>query len=176
MKVELVQGSDEWKAWRSTVLGASEVPAVLGLSPYQKPWNVWEAKVHGVVTENSFILQKGHEIESRVRANYELTHDDFPPVCFQRDFIGASLDGYNGKSALEIKYVGKDHIDTIPPHHMAQIQAQLWVTGVDRVIYLPCDGTRIGTKEVMFDKDLWKSWMPTLRRFWKDVEKAGRVK
>ncbi len=179
VKIELEQNSDAWKEWRRNVLGASDVPKVLGLVDRvgSQPWNIWEEKVYGIEKENSFILEKGHEIEAKVRADFELTNGNCPPACFQRDFLGASLDGWNGKDGIEIKYVGKEHVDTCPPHHFAQIQTQLWVSGAEKIIYLPCDGERIGKNPdgspfvFTLDKAWWKENVTTLRRFWRDVEK-----
>lgn len=37
-------GTDEWVAWRRGGLGASELPAVLGLDPYRTEHEVWEEK------------------------------------------------------------------------------------------------------------------------------------
>ncbi len=37
-------GSDEWVAWRRRGLGASELPAILGLDPYRTEHEVWEEK------------------------------------------------------------------------------------------------------------------------------------
>lgn len=37
-------GSDEWLAWRKGGLGASELPAILGLDPYRTEHDVWLVK------------------------------------------------------------------------------------------------------------------------------------
>jgi putative phage-type endonuclease len=165
----LEQGSQEWHEWRFGLIMASEVPAILGLSPYEYPWNTFENKLHKIIKPPSFIFQKGHEIEAKVRARYELDHSDCPPVCMESGIFGASLDGWNGKQAIEIKYVGKDHIDTIPPHHMAQLQAQMFVTDTDSIIYMPCDGERTVIKEVPRDKIWWKANQLKLKHFHRDL-------
>lgn len=37
-------GTDEWVAWRRGGLGASDLPAVMGLDPYRSEHDVWEEK------------------------------------------------------------------------------------------------------------------------------------
>jgi len=175
--LKIKQKTPEWYKWRNTVIGASDSPAILGLpllvnpSQYQTPWDVWESKVYNIVKENKWIFQKGDEIESRVRARYELDHNDCPPVVMQEGIFGASLDGWNGDTVLEIKFVGRDHVDTCPPHHYAQLMHQLYVSKAKKLIYLPCDGERVGHMEFTFDKDWWKKNVTILKRFWRDVEK-----
>jgi len=172
IELNLEQGSDAWKSWRNECFNASDAGVVLGLYDKRSPWDVWEEKVYGRTNENSFIFQKGHEIEAKVRAQYELTHENCPPVCFQKGIFGASLDGWNGRTGLEIKYCGKDWIDKIKPHHYAQVQTQLYVSDADKIIFLPCDGERTGEIIVEFNKEWWKENVKVLNRFWRDVLKA----
>jgi hypothetical protein len=134
---------------------------------------MWEEKVYGVEQQNLFIFNKGHEIESKVRAHYELDHGDFPPTCFQKGIFGASLDGWNGTVGLEIKYVSDDAVDICPPRHMAQLMQQMYVTDTSEIIYIPCSDKREGEpRKVQFDKQWWTSNVKTLNKFWRDVTKA----
>jgi hypothetical protein len=43
-EIELVQGSQEWLDFRRTKRMASETPAIMGLSPWQKPKDILKAK------------------------------------------------------------------------------------------------------------------------------------
>ena len=165
----LEQGTPEWHEWRFGLVMASEVPAILGLSPYTNPWELFVDKLNKRIKPPNFIFNKGHEIEAKVRARYELDHSDCPPVCMENGIFGASLDGWNGKQAIEIKYVSKDHIDTIPPHHMAQLQAQMFVSETDSIVYLPCDGERSPIIEVKRDKPWWKANQLKLKHFQRDL-------
>ena len=42
--VKLVQGSPEWHEHRRTHRNASETPAVLGVSPWKTPYQLWQIK------------------------------------------------------------------------------------------------------------------------------------
>ena len=43
--VDLNQRSPEWLQWRSQGITASDIPIILGLSPYKTPWQLWAEKV-----------------------------------------------------------------------------------------------------------------------------------
>lgn len=47
---------DEWLAWRRQGIGASDVAAILGLSPWQSAWSVWASKAN--------LAEDDHESES----------------------------------------------------------------------------------------------------------------
>lgn len=54
----------EWHVWRAGGLGASDVPALLGLSSFQSPWSLWASKV-GLLppTESTDRQDLGHDLE-----------------------------------------------------------------------------------------------------------------
>ena len=43
--VDLNQRSEEWLQWRSKGVTASDIPIILGLSPYKTRWQLWAEKV-----------------------------------------------------------------------------------------------------------------------------------
>ena len=42
--VDLNQRSDEWLNWRSLGVTATDIPVILGLSPYKTVWQLWAEK------------------------------------------------------------------------------------------------------------------------------------
>jgi len=141
----------EWLVWRSQGVGGSDAPAVLGISPYQTPFQLWEEKTGKVTLErdtNEYITKKGNLYESFARSKYELINDmEMPPVRYEHQeisYLRATLDGGNQeeKKGIEIKYNGKavheaaKKLKQIPEHHMAQMQHQLFVTGFKSIDYL----------------------------------------
>ena len=139
--VDIQQNSEEWYLWRSTLIGASDSAAVLGVSPYKTAYGLWLEKV-GVTqgfSQGGLAAQRGHEMEAKARASYELLYGDmkdFSPVCVlhpEDDWIGASLDGFcqeDPMRVLEIKYPSESTHQMalegrLPDHYYCQVQHQL---------------------------------------------------
>jgi len=146
----------EWLVWRSRGLGASDAPVVMSVSPFKTRHQLWLEKTGQKVDEptNTYILEKGHAMEPKARAMYEIIDDaDYPPVNVEHqdyNFVRASLDGYNAEKSqiLEIKYVGKeDHENAakgiVPEKYYWQLQHQLFATGAKLVKYVSFDGSTI---------------------------------
>lgn len=140
------QGSTEWKEWRRNKIGASEAAICLGISPWQTPYGLYIEKTEGGTRYVNPAMARGTALEEVARLAYEnLTGNImFPEVMVHPaiDWAIASLDGINltGTLILEIKCPNKDSHQKaisgiIEPHYMAQIQHQLWVTGVDMAHY-----------------------------------------
>lgn len=142
----MIQNTEEWHKYRLEGIGASEAPVIMGLSRYMTPYQLWEIKTSKKKAQESsnFIQSRGHELEIRARAHYELLHDeDMPPtVAEHKDFpwVRASLDGWNEKLSrlLEIKFQGivnGDHdralAGIIREDYMWQLTQQFIVTGAN---------------------------------------------
>jgi putative phage-type endonuclease len=167
--LDVKQGSDEWRKLRLSKVTASKVPALLGLCPYQSADDVLSEMLTGKEREftdsQRFIFQKGHLIEARLRSIVEgVRRMQLPAtvmVSTREPMLMASLDGYCEKHNLsfEAKLVGKAKLQEIragriPLHHMAQVQAQLLVSGAERCIYaaMGFSGEYV-VKEILPDPD-----------------------
>lgn len=130
------------EAARATRIGASEVAALLDCGhPYITKADVYARLVHGIRRPEKALLEMGHLMEETIfaigKAKAEVprarrngrtyTHPTLP--------LAATPDGtVPGKSAIvEVKLVSHweaDHwLDGVPDHYMAQVQAQMLVTG-----------------------------------------------
>lgn len=183
--VDLVQGTEEWHAWRRSGTGGSDAPVVLGISPYKTPLQLYREKVNEPTfaeedESNEFIFAKGHKVESLIRKQFaELTGVEMKPVCIRHekfDFMIASLDGFDSRlGVLEAKLVGKDALEAaregiIPHHHMAQVQHQLEVGDVDVGQWFGHDGKKNGVLvEVKRDKNYAQGLIDLESRFWENV-------
>lgn len=145
-QVNIAQGSPEWHEWRRKGIGASDVAALFGLSPYKTARDLFMEKMgFGEVDEEdkSFIFQRGHEAEAQIRSLFkEHTNIDLEPTCFEKGFFLASLDGYlKGTGTLEAKLVGKEvlkrlaQLEELPKHHEIQVQSQLFTSEEDKTFY-----------------------------------------
>lgn len=178
------QGSSEWHEWRKQGVGASESAAILGLSPYATPLDVWKDKTgRAKAFEGNIATQRGQDLEGKARAKYELlTMEDAPPACAIHptwNFLRASLDGLrdDGKLILEIKCPSEDSHNMalagkVPEHYLIQMQHQLAVTGADIGHYFSYsykDHTH-ALVEVLPDFEMQARIVNAASRFWELVK------
>ena len=69
--VRMAQGSPEWHEHRRKYRNASETPAVLGVSPWQTPYQLWQLKLGLVEQEVTPAMRHGSDMEPAARAAYE---------------------------------------------------------------------------------------------------------
>lgn len=133
------QNTQEWLDFRKDKVGASDVPVIMGVSPYQTPYQLWKKKI-GFQEESAPHqgMINGHNFESLARelANIEFEKVFHPQVVQHpdHDWAIASLDGLStdGSCAIEIKHPnGEDHEKakegSIPDKYYPQVQWQLFI-------------------------------------------------
>lgn len=177
------ESREDWLVWRQKGLGSSDAPVVMMCSPWKTPHQLWLEKTGQKIEEptNTYILEKGHAMEPKARALYEIMDNaSYPPMNVENEafpFLRASLDGYNKEKniIIEIKYVGKeDHENAangiVPEKYYWQLQHQLMVTGAKLVRYISFDGSAINVVEVLPDTKDIKKLVKELTKFWTLVE------
>lgn len=140
-QVSLDQGSPEWLRWRETGIGASEAAAIMGVSPWDTAYSLWEVKTGRKPPKPmNPAMQRGKEMEEVARQAYEAeTGELVTPMCAEHgaySWMKSSLDGitFSGDITLEIKCPGqKDHAlalnGIVPPKYFPQVQHQMMVAG-----------------------------------------------
>ncbi len=133
--INLEQGSQEWLNFRKDKIGASDVPAIMGIDPYCTPYQKWEQKVFGKTVKVNSAMQRGIDLEPIVRDWYSSSFGIVRPAVIQSDqhpYMIASLDGIDEKrkKIVEIKCCKKEYYDLIadggiPEGYWVQIQYQL---------------------------------------------------
>jgi putative phage-type endonuclease len=140
----------EWLAARRHYLTASDVAAVLGLSPFGSPLSVYAAKVAGVELEETPWMRRGRRMEAVVADEYgEVTgrpvihpgpyvlmvHPDIPWLAATLDRQTAGSEQHPapeaGYAPLEIKAPRDAHgweDDKAPIHYELQLQIQIACT------------------------------------------------
>lgn len=144
----MAQGSAEWLAARRAGIGGSDIGALLGLSPWASPYDVWAAKVHGDTIEESDAMEWGKRLEPVIVNKWAEAHPEYtvtaPPAIIadpRHPVALASVDGllttglaWDARTepigVLEIK-TGSAPWKSPPPNYMAQLQWYLGVVGVD---------------------------------------------
>lgn len=177
--LKLVQGTDDWHKHRALYRNASETSAVMGLSPWVSPYQMWEVKTGRRAIEVSYPMQRGMALEPKARASYEDSTGFImePAVMIDGDY-SASLDGISlsGQLLLEIKCPMKGQRGetwaaalkgTVEPHYAVQIQHQLMVTGAAKAHLYVFDGDVGTVVEVLPDTAV----MAQIRSNWDDFMK-----
>jgi putative phage-type endonuclease len=152
--IQLVQGSEQWHAHRRGLRNASETPAVLGISPWVTPYQLWLLKTGRAVSETNAAMRNGTALEPLARHAYEVeTGMVMQPLVLQDGLYSASLDGMtlDGDLIVEIKCPYKGAASAlwqaveageVPTHYAMQIQHQLMVSGAGQAHLWVFDGQR----------------------------------
>lgn len=179
-----------WVEARRTFLGASDVPAVLGLSPYKTPLDVWAEKTGLLDLGNvgGLATRLGHELEDLIarlweeqNPDAEVRHAAQTIRSAERPWLAASTDREVGSDGLlECKLVGANTTaswDDGPPAYVtAQCLAQLAVTKRDWVDVCSLHAGRRWehrVSRVERDDDRIAEMIDRLDRFWFDHVVTG---
>ena len=180
--MKLVQGSAEWHEHRRKYRNASETPAVLGVSPWQTPYQLWQHKLGLVESEVNAAMLHGTQLEPAARAAYEArTGLVMQPLVLVDGEYSASLDGLTlgGDRILEVKcpYKGRAsalwqavEAGELPEHYHWQVQHQLMVTQAEVADVFVFDGSDGILFPVAPDPSRW----PQIHTAWDEF--AGYVR
>jgi putative phage-type endonuclease len=189
--VSLQQNSEAWMRWREAGLGASDVPTIMGESPYKTARQLWEERVGLREREASNpMMAYGHRFEERARQLYNDAYaESMVPYCIEsieRPHFRASLDGLNMDHdlSLEVKnHVSiKDHLTAregqVPAHYYGQVQFHIAVAGVKTEHFWSCfnlhdpDPTKWSTALVEVEADLAYivKMVAEVEKFWAAVQ------
>lgn len=130
---------EEWLAARRNTIGASELAAILGLSPWQSAFSVWAAKTNGITQEENAAMFFGSAAEPAIIEWYRRQHQEYRVEHNQyktwtRGHLSATPDGFvksGGVGLLECKTSGDWAWDELPEHYYTQVQAQMYCTGLE---------------------------------------------
>lgn len=191
MATEIIRPKDreEWLKYRQSGIGSSEVATILGLNPWETPYQLWRRK-KGLDTpkQENFAMKAGHYLEDAVSMFW---HDatgkevikrsaiDWLIVNPDKPFMRASPDRTywlgdsrraEDKGILECKTTQKsiDEND-IPKHWFCQVQYQLGVAELQygSLAWL-CSGREFGYKDLEFVPDFFGWIEEEVSKFWID--------
>ena len=172
--VKLVQGSPEWHQHRLHHRNASETPAVLGVSPWTTPHQLWRIKTGRVAQpEVTAAMAHGTRLEPQAREAYEqLTGLVMEPLVLVDGEYSASLDGItlDGRLILEVKcpkskdskILAEAKAGRVPEHIYWQVQTQMMVSGAEMAHLYVYDGTSGILLEQRPEESAWV----TVRQEW----------
>uniref|UniRef100_UPI002FF29F2E lambda-exonuclease family protein n=1 Tax=Candidatus Phytoplasma prunorum TaxID=47565 RepID=UPI002FF29F2E len=129
-------------------INASEVAAIMNLNPFESCRKILERKIFVQKQKINGAMKHGKRLEPQARFFFnQYKNKQFLPIVCVKDFMSASLDGWNDetKSLLEIKcpisfktvtwkcFLEKEKIPMI---YYAQIQAQIYCSQAKKAYFL----------------------------------------
>ena len=187
---------EEWLAARNEGIGASEVASVLGLNPWETPYQLWRKKrgIDKPQGEN-FFMKAGHYLEDAVARFYadesgreiiKSSATDFMFIDKDKPFLRVSPDrtfwlpdvarNDDNKGILECKTTQRPvDPDDLPKHWFCQVQMNLGVAGYEQgsLAWL-CSGREFGYKDITFAPDFYGWMIEEVERFWVDNVLGGK--
>lgn len=185
---DMVQGSQEWHAFRAGGIGGSEIASVMNRNPYQTAYQLWQIKAgikQAPDLSDNFAVKRGHALEPIAR---KIINEDygfnFVPCIFQsldHSFLKYSSDGFDSdkNELLEIKALGeKNHLivkETQAPlaYYMDQCQWAMLITGCKKIHFVSyCQSfpEPIVKIEVLPDEKIQAEILKAAIKFWNMVE------
>lgn len=160
---DLIQGTPEWLAHRSTHFNASDAPAMMGCSSYKTRTELLHELKTGIVptvdAATQFRFDEGHRIEALARPlAEEIIGEDLYPVTGSEGELSASFDGLTmdedmafehktlneelRKAFAEIDTMAPEYRETVsagdclPKQYRVQMEQQLIVSGAVSVLFM----------------------------------------
>ncbi len=178
---------EEWLKAREEGIGASEVAGILGLSPWETPFSLWLRKTHQCppVEEND-AMRRGHYLEDAVvqwwmhetgetvikasAADIIYVHPEHPYMRVTPDRIVKGR-----KKIIEVKSTAIQMGETIPDYYLAQVQYQMYVTGIHQaeLIYIQ-GGLTFGRFIVEYDEEFAEFIAEKVTEFWNENVLGGK--
>lgn len=181
---------EEWLNVRKSGIGSSEVATIVGLNPWETPYQLWRRKV-GIAApkEENFAMKAGHYLEDAVshfwadetgREIIKRSAGDWIIRDNDRPFLQVSPDrtywltgekrNDGNKGILECKTTQSSiDADDLPKHWFCQVQYQLGVAGLEHgsLAWL-CGGREFGYKDIDLVPDFYGWLVDEVERFWQD--------
>lgn len=170
---------------RSTGIGASDAPAVLGLSPWRTPLEVFLEKTGRAAPQaESLPMRIGKALEPVVleafseRTGLTVARRQERIRCPRFPWRWATVDAVTGDALVEAKTSGEfsewgdEGTDQIPRHYIVQVQHALACTGL-ALAYVPVliAGRDFRLYEVARDESIIEAITCAERDFWARIER-----
>jgi putative phage-type endonuclease len=165
--LDLVQGSPEWHAHRSTHFNASDAPAMMGCSKYKTRSQLLHEMHTGITPEvdasQQYRFDEGHRFEALARPLAEqVIGEDLYPVVGTEDRYSASFDGltmdesvaFEHKSLNDELRAAMTSMDgaSLPLAYRVQMEQQCLVAGCQKVLFM---ATKWAGDELVERREAW---------------------
>lgn len=179
----------EWHARRATGIGASDVPTILGLNPYESPYSLWALKTGRTepdLSDDNEYQEFGHRAEpmlgrwfsddtglSVVAHQHACAHPDHPHHQATLDGLVTESPSSEENDAIgvwECKTTGAAPTDEWWERVDAQVQWQLHVTGLDMAWVTVLAGRSVTHTEMPRDQAYIDQMVAAVEAFWFHVQ------
>lgn len=177
---------------RHLYIGASDIPAICGLSSYATPYEVYLEKTGELEKEKNINMEVGKRLEPVIRQlyldtledkesntpnqnltdgwlfnDYEVTHKDY-------SFLKAHLDGYHEptRTVLEIKTTGVNFLE-IPIPYLLQVAFQCLLSDASEAHIAILKGTSFMVSKYERNQNLEKIVLDKALEFWGRVQERN---
>lgn len=180
----------EWLEHRKFGIGSSEVASILGLNPYETPYQLWRRKKElDKPKDETFAMKAGHYLEDAVtqfwadetgREVIKSSAGDWLFVNKEKEYLRVSPDrtfwipgmpkNNTNKGILECKTTQMQiDADDLPKHWFCQVQYQLGVSELQQgsLAWLSA-GREFGYRDISFVPDFYAWMIEEVDRFWVD--------
>lgn len=186
----------EWLKYREGGIGSSEVGTIVGLNPYETPYQLWRRK-KGIdpAKSETFAMKAGHYLEDAVARFWmdetgneviKASAGDWIIANKEKPFLRVSPDrtywlegrrSNDNKGILECKTTQKSiDEDDIPKYWYCQLQYQLGVAEVRKgsLAWLS-QGRDFGYRDYDFNEDIFGWLIESVEKFWQDCILGERI-
>ncbi len=135
--------SPEQLAERTQYIGASDVPAILGISPWKSAYDLWMEKTHrveprpptevmrrGIILEPAILTYAEEELGPLERTVCRPAPDGLPITANCDALLIATGEPVEAKSSA-VGGFGEGGTDDVPDYYIVQCQVQMFCTGTD---------------------------------------------
>lgn len=185
---------DDWLAYRKRGIGSSEIATIVGLNPFDTPYQLWR-RLKGIDApkEQNFAMLAGHYLEDAVakfwqdatgREVIKASAGDIVAVNDAKEFLIASPDrtywipglprNNENKGVLECKTTQATiDPDDLPRHWFCQVQWQLGVMELhEGSLAWLSSGRAFDYRDIAFAPDFYGWLVEEAERFWTDHVKG----
>ena len=186
---------EEWLEARKSGIGSSEVATIVGLNPWETPYQLWRRKVGlDEPKKESFAMKAGHYLEDAVSrfwadetgkevikrsaTDWIIRDNDRPYLQVSPDrtyWLGESRSP-EAKGILECKTTQMAvDADDLPKYWFCQVQYQLGVAGYTQgsLAWL-CSGREFGYRDLKLVPEFYEYLVAKVERFYTDCIIGGQ--
>lgn len=197
METIVSKNHEEWLKSREGGIGSSEVGTILGLNPWDTPYQLWLRKTGQVpvVEKENFLMKAGHYLEDAISRFYadeaeveivKSSAKEFVVIDREKPYMRVSPDRYaypvgmkksnDNKRIVECKSTQKSvTYDDLPKTWFVQLCYQMGVCRINQgALAWLISGREFGYRNFTHDPEFFAWIAEEVTRFWVDCVIGGR--